>query len=111
MRRNAGCSDTFRPLKGKKDSLSGLPFLVGAIIYEVIATMSLRASENLSKFGFVAIVIVGYVGAFLLLNYALVKGVPLGVAYGIWVASGVALVAVLSVPIFGETLTLIQIGG
>lgn len=86
-------------------------FLAGAILSEVIATISLRASENLSKYGFVALVVIGYVGAFLLLNQALVKGVPLGVAYGIWAASGVALVALLSIPIFGESLTLIQVGG
>jgi len=86
-------------------------FLVAAILSEVVATISLRASENLSKYGFVAVVIIGYVSAFLLLNQALVKGIPLGVAYGIWAASGVALVALLSIPIFGESLTLIQVAG
>ncbi|OPZ41410.1 MAG: Inner membrane transport permease YbhR [Actinobacteria bacterium ADurb.BinA094] len=37
--------------------------------------------------------------------------VPLGVAYGIWGASGVALTAILSTLIYGEPLTPIMVGG
>ena len=35
----------------------------------------------------------------------------LGVAYGIWGASGVALTAILSAVIFGEALTPVMLGG
>lgn len=58
-------------------------------------------------------IIVGvcYVGSFLLLSQALVRGVPLGVAYGIWAATGVALVAVISALFLGEGLTWVQIVG
>lgn len=83
-------------------------YLAGAIFAEVIATMSLRASEGFSKSGFVAILIIGYVTAFLLLNASLVRGMPLGVAYGIWSAVGVAAVALLSIPVFGEGFTTFQ---
>jgi small multidrug resistance pump len=56
-------------------------------------------------------VVVGYVTAFGLLSMALVRQVPLRIAYGIWAAAGVGLVAALSVVIFGERLTGIQVGG
>lgn len=89
----------------------GYVFLAGAIVSEVVATLSLRASEGFSKLGFAAVVVVGYVAAFVLLSLTLTRGVPLGVAYGIWAAVGVAAVAVLSIPLFGEGLSMVQVGG
>lgn len=89
----------------------GYVFLAGAIASEVVATLSLRASEGFSRLGFTAVVVVGYVVAFVLLSLTLTRGVPLGVAYGIWAAVGVAAVAVLSIPLFGEGLSAIQVGG
>ena len=89
----------------------GYVFLAVAITVEVIATLSLRASEGFSKLGYSVVVCVGYVAAFALLSLTLQRGIPVGVAYGIWAAAGVAAVAILSVPLFDETLSGIQIGG
>ncbi len=89
----------------------GYLFLAVAIASEILATLSLRASEGFSKPHFAVLVIVGYLSAFAGLSLALQRGLPLGVAYGTWAAAGVALVAVLSVPLFDETLTPVQIGG
>lgn len=89
----------------------GYVFLAGAICAEVVATMSLRASGGFSKPGPTLLVAIGYITAFVLLSFALQRGIPLGVAYGVWAAVGVAAVALLSVPIFGETLTVIQLSG
>lgn len=89
----------------------GYLFLAGAIVSEVIATISLRASDGFSKPPFIVLVVIGYVVAFTFLGMSLGKGVPLGVAYGIWCAVGIALVALLSIPLFGETLTAVQVGG
>jgi small multidrug resistance pump len=89
----------------------GYLLLAGAIVAEIVATLSLRASEGLSRIGFVIVVAVGYLTAFVLLSQALTRGVPLGVAYGVWAAVGVAAVAVLSIPLFGESLSPIQVGG
>lgn len=89
----------------------GYVFLAGAIAAEIVATLSLRASEGFTKLGLSAVVVIGYVLAFFLLSQALTRNVPLGIAYGIWAAVGVAAVAVLSIPLFGETLTPTQIGG
>lgn len=89
----------------------GYLFLSVAIASEILATLSLRASEGFSKPQFAVVVVAGYLIAFVGLSLALQRGLPLGVAYGTWAAAGVALVAVLSVPLFDETLTPIQIGG
>lgn len=89
----------------------GYLLLAGAILTEVAATLSLRASDGFTKAPFVVVVVLGYLVAFGLLGLALSRGVPLGVAYGIWAATGIALVALLSIPLFGETLTALQVGG
>lgn len=89
----------------------GYLFLAIAICAEVAGTLSLRASEGFSKAGFTVAVAAGYITAFVCLSMGLQHGLPLGVAYGIWAATGIAAVAVLSVPIFGESLGAIQIGG
>jgi small multidrug resistance pump len=89
----------------------GYLFLAGAIFSEVIATLSLRASEGFRKPLFVGVLVVGYLASFALLSASLQRGVPLGLAYGIWAAIGVALVAVLSIPLFGESLTGVQVAG
>ncbi len=83
--------------------------LLGAIIAEVLGTMSLRAAVDHSVWSIG--VIVGYLIAFMLLGLALGHGIPIGVAYGIWAAAGVALVAVLGAVIFGETLSITAIVG
>lgn len=89
----------------------GYVFLAAAIVAEIIATLSLRASEGFSRLGFAAVVTVGYLTAFVLFSMALTRNVPLGIGYGIWAAVGVAAVAVLSIPLFGESLTLTQVCG
>lgn len=86
----------------------GYALLVAAIITEVIATLSLRASEGFSKPLYAIPVVVGYLAAFTALSFALERGLPLAVAYSIWAAAGVAAVSLLSVPLFDERLTPVQ---
>lgn len=86
-------------------------FLAAAIASEVVGTVSLKAADGLSRPGFVAVAIGGYTGAFLLLSLALGRGIPLGVVYGIWASVGVAGVAIISMPLFGESLTAVQVAG
>ena len=80
-------------------------FLLGAIAAEVGATMALRASDGMRKKNWIAVIAAGYVLAFVLMSLSLDQGMPLGVAYGIWAATGVALTAVLARVIFAEPLT------
>ena len=81
------------------------PALGGAIISEVSATLALR--QALNQPGFYVMVGIGYALAFILLSLTLKAGMPLGVAYGLWGALGVALTAVLSMLVFGEPITVL----
>jgi len=79
--------------------------LVGAIVFEVAATLSLRASEGLRKKLWAIPIAVFYVAAFGMLTIALGEGLPVGIAYGIWAACGVALTAVGARLFFRDPLT------
>ena len=56
-------------------------------------------------------VVVGYVIAFGMLSVALAAGIPLGIAYGIWSATGVALTALLGRVLFRDPLNGVMLGG
>ncbi len=77
--------------------------LISAIAVEVAATLSLRASQDHSAW--LLLVVVGYVGSFILLTLVLRTGMPVGVAYGIWGACGTAATAVLAAVIYGDPFT------
>ncbi|AFP40047.1 DMT family transporter [Mycolicibacterium smegmatis] len=79
--------------------------LAGAILVEVVATLSLRASDGFRRRAWIVPVVIGYAASFYLLWVALSLGVPVGVAYGIWTACGVALVAVVARILFRDPLT------
>lgn len=83
--------------------MRGWLFLGCAILLEVAGSLSLKGA--LSAPGWYAVVVTGYVGAFVLLSATLRTGMPLGVAYGIWGAAGVALTAVMSFFLFAEPVT------
>jgi small multidrug resistance pump len=80
--------------------------LIGAILCEVTGSLSLKGA--LDAPALYAVVAVGYVASLTLLGLVLRAGMPLGVAYGIWGALGVALTAVLSAVIYDEALTAVM---
>ena len=82
-----------------------LLLLAGAIICEVVATLSLRASDGFAKLWWLIPVAVGYALSFTCLSLALKRGLSIGVAYAIWAGVGVALVAIFGKVIFGDPLT------
>ncbi|WP_067479960.1 DMT family transporter [Actinomadura hibisca] len=77
--------------------------LLAAILLEVSGTLALRAA--LDHPAWYALVAVGYLGAFGALSLALRAGLGIGVAYGVWAATGVALTAILAAVLFGDPLT------
>lgn len=83
--------------------------LLGAISVEVTASLSLKGA--LERPWLYTVVVAGYLSSFLLLALVLRAGMPLGVAYGIWGALGVAGTAVLSSALFDEPLTRLMIAG
>jgi small multidrug resistance pump len=86
-------------------------WLVAAIGTEVTATLSLRFSDGFTRLWPSVVVMVGYGLAFYSLSQALTRGMALSVAYGIWSAAGVALIAVIGVLFLQERLSLVQVGG
>lgn len=85
--------------------------LAGGILLEVLSTLGLRASEGFRKRAWIAPVVIGYVASFAMISWTLSLGMPVGVAYGVWSASGVALVALLGKVLFAEPLTPVMVGG
>lgn len=85
--------------------------LAAAIALEVSGTLALRISDGFSRLVPSVVVVLAYLGAIVLLAQVLARGVPVGVAYAIWAAAGVALIALLGTVLFGEQLTWVQIGG
>lgn len=90
---------------------SAWPPLLLAITLEVGATLSLRAAEGFTHPLWLIPVALGYTGSLWLLSIVLDRGMPVGVAYGIWSAIGVVLTAVLGAALFGELLSPVQIVG
>lgn len=85
--------------------------LAGAIVLEVAATLSLRASEGFRKKAWIIPVVTGYLASFAFLWWTLALGMPVGIAYGIWTACGVALVALIARWLFAEPLTRMMVLG
>lgn len=74
-----------------------------AIVAEVSGSLAMKAAVDQSWW--YLWVAIGYSISILFLDQGLRRGLPLGVAYGIWAATGVALTALLAAVIFGEPLT------
>ncbi len=81
--------------------------LAGAIVIEVVATLSLRMASTgeQRRWPWFIPVVVFYPLAFVLLGVTLSLGMTIGVAYGVWTAVGVALTAVLGHFLFHERIT------
>ena len=85
--------------------------LASAILVEVCATLSMRASDGFRRRVWIAPVVIGYLISFALLWLTLRLGMPVGIAYGVWTACGVALVAVADRVLFSERLTPLMMAG
>ncbi|KHL10001.1 UNVERIFIED_CONTAM: hypothetical protein LK11_49790 [Mumia flava] len=75
-----------------------------AIGLEVAGSLSLSAGQDAPAW--YVVTVVGYLGAFVGLWLVLRTGMPLGVAYGVWGASGVALTALGGTVLLGDPFTL-----
>jgi small multidrug resistance pump len=90
---------------------SAWPPLLFAIVLEVSATLSLRAVSTGGSWWWLCVVVIGYGGSFWLLGVVLTRGMPVGVAYGIWSAIGVALTALAAAALFAEALSPLSLAG
>ena len=78
-------------------------YLLLAIISEVIATASIKSTEEFTNLIQSVVVIVGYCAAFYFLSLTLDE-IPLGIAYAIWSAVGIVGVALIAVIFHGQRL-------
>lgn len=77
--------------------------LAGAIVTEVTGTMALAGASD--RHWLYVVTAVGELTSFFLLVKVLQAGMPLGVAYGVWSALGVAATALLSSVFLDEVFT------
>jgi small multidrug resistance pump len=83
--------------------------LAGAIVTEIAASLSMEAA--IQRPWLYAVVAVGYLLSFWLFGRVLRSGMPVGTAYAVWGAIGVALTAALAATLFGERLTTLTVIG
>lgn len=79
--------------------------LIGAIGLEVIGTSLLQRSEQFTRAAPTIGMALCYLGSFYLLSLSL-RVLPLGIAYAIWSALGIVLVAMIGLVVFGQKLDL-----
>ena len=86
--------------------------LLGAAIgAEVAGTLSLKHSRGFTDPLMSAVVVTCYVAAIFLLAQVLQRGMPVAVAYAVWSAIGITVVAALGAALLGESLTWPQVLG
>jgi small multidrug resistance pump len=85
-------------------------YLAIAIVSEVVATSTLKASQGFTRLVPSLVVVAGYSTAFYFLSLTL-RTVPTGVAYAIWSGAGVALVTAIAWFADGQRLDLPAILG
>ena len=85
-------------------------FLAAAILSEIVATLSLRASDGFTKPGPTLAAVAGYVLAFALLAQAL-KTIEVGVAYAVWAGVGTAAITLIGIVALGESAAALKLLG
>lgn len=78
-------------------------YLALAILFEVAGTTALKAAEGFTRPWPVVFVVLGYLAAFFFLGLSL-KSLPVGIAYAIWAALGMVLIAISGWLVFDEHL-------
>ncbi|GEK58972.1 QacE family quaternary ammonium compound efflux SMR transporter [Marinococcus halophilus] len=76
--------------------------LLAAILFEVVASTSLKLSEGFTNLIPSLTVFIAFISAFFFLSLAL-KSIPLSVAYAIWAGLGTALTAGAGIVLFQES--------
>jgi small multidrug resistance pump len=74
-----------------------------AIVAEVVATSSLKASEGFSRLAPSVLVVLGYCISFYLLPQVM-KALPVGIVYAIWCGAGIVLVALVGQFLYKQVL-------
>jgi small multidrug resistance pump len=78
-------------------------YLSIAILAEVTATSALKAADGFSRLTPSLLVMAGYGTAFYFLSLTL-RTIPVGIAYAVWSAVGIALVSLIAWLVYGQRL-------
>lgn len=81
-----------------------------AIAAETIGTTALQASQQFSRLWPSVLVVLAYGFSFWLLSLTL-KVMPVGIVYAIWSGTGIVLIALIGLTVFGQRLDLPAILG
>lgn len=84
--------------------------LIIAILAEVIATSTLKATDGFTKIVPSAIVILGYGTSFYFLSLT-IKTMPIGIAYAVWSGIGVTLICMIGYVFYKQQLDIASIFG
>ncbi len=85
-------------------------YLLLAIVAETIGTTALQASQQFTRLGPSAVVVVAYGAAFYLLALTL-RTMPVGIVYAIWSGLGIVCIAAIGYAVFGQKLDMAAILG
>ena len=83
-------------------------FLILAILFEVAGTTSMKLSEGFSKLIPSILLFVFYAASFVAVTFALEK-IDISVAYAVWSGVGTALITIVGILFFRETVTVLKI--
>jgi small multidrug resistance pump len=83
----------------------GYVYLSIAIVAEVLGTSALKAADGFTKLGPGILAVVSYGVAFYCLSFVL-RTVPMGTAYAIWSGAGIALISIIGLVFFKQSLDL-----
>ncbi|MGO1735945.1 MAG: DMT family transporter [Leucobacter sp.] len=86
-------------------------WLLLSIGFEVAGTLSLRATDGFRRRVWLISVVINYTVAFVFLGLALAAGIPVGIAYGLWTAIGIVLIALFARVIWKDPLTRRMLAG
>lgn len=81
-----------------------------AILTEIVGTVSLKASDGMTRLIPGTLVVAGYAASFYLMALAL-KTLPVGSVYAIWSGLGIVGVAIAGALLFGESVTGLKLAG
>ncbi|MCW2787884.1 MAG: hypothetical protein JWQ91_1921 [Aeromicrobium sp.] len=82
-----------------------------AIAFEVSGTLALRRTDGFTVLVPSLIVAICYVLAFVLLSLVLQRGLSVAVAYALWSAAGIVVIAAIGWLFLDEDLSALQAGG
>jgi small multidrug resistance pump len=85
-------------------------YLLLAIVMETIGTTALQASQQFTRTGPSAIVVIGYAASFYLLSLTL-KVMPVGIVYAVWSGLGIVMISAIGYFVYGQKLDMPAILG